>query len=63
MYFLILLYVTMKRQIKHMIKYKYLPFDFAKPKPGSIGLGGSMKGVVDNAVGQVQGLVQAAKSK
>jgi hypothetical protein len=30
MYFVILTAVTMKRQIRHMIKYKYIPFDFGK---------------------------------
>ncbi|CAG0913100.1 unnamed protein product [Notodromas monacha] len=32
MYFIMLFVVTMKRQIKHMIKYKYLPFTWGKPK-------------------------------
>ncbi|XP_076250213.1 protein RER1 isoform X4 [Rhynchophorus ferrugineus] len=32
MYFITLFCVTMKRQIKHMIKYKYLPFTHGKPK-------------------------------
>jgi hypothetical protein len=30
MYWFILFFVTMKRQIKHMIKYKYLPFTWGK---------------------------------
>lgn len=30
MYFIILFTITMKRQIKHMIKYKYLPFTHGK---------------------------------
>ena len=30
MYFLVLFFVTMKRQIKHMIKYRYVPFSFGK---------------------------------
>ena len=30
MYFLVLFFVTMKRQIKHMIKYRYIPFSFGK---------------------------------
>lgn len=34
MYFIILFSLTMKRQIQHMIKYKYLPFDFGKTKYG-----------------------------
>ncbi|KAG9305944.1 hypothetical protein G9A89_016597 [Geosiphon pyriformis] len=29
-YFCILFSITMKRQIKHMIKYKYIPFDIGK---------------------------------
>ncbi|KAK6894965.1 Protein RER1 [Candida tropicalis] len=32
MYFIILFTLTMRRQIQHMIKYKYLPFDFGKTK-------------------------------
>lgn len=32
MYFLILFTLTMRKQIKHMLKYKYLPFDFGKTK-------------------------------
>ncbi|OWA52969.1 Protein RER1 [Hypsibius exemplaris] len=31
-YFILLFCLTMKRQIKHMIKYRYLPFSFGKPK-------------------------------
>ncbi|XP_055335340.1 protein RER1-like [Paramacrobiotus metropolitanus] len=31
-YFILLFCLTMKRQIKHMIKYRYLPFTFGKPK-------------------------------
>jgi hypothetical protein len=30
MYWLVLLFVTMKRQIKHMIKYRYIPFSIGK---------------------------------
>ncbi|XP_059653794.1 protein RER1A-like isoform X2 [Cornus florida] len=29
-YWIVLLYVTMRRQILHMIKYKYVPFDIGK---------------------------------
>jgi len=29
--------LTMKRQIKHMIKHRYVPFTRGKPKPGSAG--------------------------
>jgi len=32
MYFFILFFVTMKRQIRHMIKYKYMPFSSGKTK-------------------------------
>jgi len=32
MYFFILFFVTMKRQIRHMIKYKYIPFTTGKTK-------------------------------
>ncbi|XP_017880924.1 protein RER1 isoform X2 [Ceratina calcarata] len=32
MYFITLFSITMKRQIKHMIKYRYLPFTHGKPK-------------------------------
>ncbi|XP_071109217.1 protein RER1-like [Haliotis cracherodii] len=32
MYFIILFTITMKRQIKHMIKYRYLPFSHGKAK-------------------------------
>jgi hypothetical protein len=31
-YFFILFFMTMKRQIAHMIKHRYIPFDFGKPK-------------------------------
>lgn len=30
MYWFVLLFVTMKRQIKHMIKYRYIPFSLGK---------------------------------
>lgn len=30
MYFVILFALTMRRQIQHMVKYKYLPFDIGK---------------------------------
>ena len=32
MYFFALFFLTMKRQVKHMIKYKYVPFSFGKAK-------------------------------
>jgi hypothetical protein len=41
LYFIVLFFITMKRQIKHMIKYKYLPFSFGKTTyPGYAGGGG-----------------------
>ncbi|KAI9250197.1 RER1 protein [Phascolomyces articulosus] len=33
-YFCILFAITMRRQIKHMIKYKYIPFDLGKKNYG-----------------------------
>ncbi len=33
-YFIILLTATLRKQIEHMIKYKYLPFDIGKTKYG-----------------------------
>lgn len=33
-YFIILFSLTMRRQIQHMIKYRYLPFDIGKAKYG-----------------------------
>ncbi|GAB6019930.1 retention in endoplasmic reticulum protein 1 [Chamberlinius hualienensis] len=32
MYFITLFCITMKRQIKHMVKYRYIPFTHSKPK-------------------------------
>jgi len=37
LYFIVLFFITMKRQIAHMIKHKYVPISFGKPKPGSAG--------------------------
>lgn len=34
MYWLLLAFVTLKRQIKHMIKYKYIPFSLGKKQYG-----------------------------
>ncbi|KAI7880731.1 retrieval of early ER protein Rer1 [Lichtheimia hyalospora FSU 10163] len=33
-YFCILFAITMRRQIKHMIKYRYIPFDWGKKNYG-----------------------------
>jgi hypothetical protein len=35
MYFCVLFFVTMKKQIEHMIKFKYVPFSWGKPKPAA----------------------------
>lgn len=34
-YFLVLFAVTMRRQIAHMVKYKYVPFDMGKKRFGA----------------------------
>lgn len=34
LYFIVLFVITMKRQIKHMIKYRYVPFSFGKTTYG-----------------------------
>ena len=39
-YFIILFVVTMKRQIKHMIKHKYVPWSFGKTTYAGKGGGG-----------------------
>ena len=36
-YFCALFFVTMKRQIKHMVKHRYVPFSLGKPKHGKGG--------------------------
>ncbi|KAJ3281302.1 retention in endoplasmic reticulum protein 1 [Borealophlyctis nickersoniae] len=41
-YFLVLFSITMKRQIRHMIKYKYVPWNFGK-KSYAGGKGGPVK--------------------
>lgn len=30
LYFLILFFMTMRKQIRHMIKYRYIPFNIGK---------------------------------
>lgn len=40
-YFIALVVLTMKRQIKHMIKHKYVPFSLGKKKFGSHSRSGS----------------------
>jgi hypothetical protein len=37
MYFVMLFFLTMRRQIHHMIKYKYIPFDIGKKSYTGIG--------------------------
>ena len=49
MYFFILFFMTMKRQILHMYKHKYIPFSFGKSKYKNAGaeggaFGGGMSG-------------------
>ncbi|KAG2427023.1 hypothetical protein HYH02_014669 [Chlamydomonas schloesseri] len=34
LYWFVLFFVTMKRQIRHMIKYRYVPFSFGKKRYG-----------------------------
>jgi len=50
-YFIVLFILTMKRQIKHMIKHKYLPFSFGKKKyqPLSNPAAGSTNGIPTGA--------------
>lgn len=36
-YFFALFFVTMKRQIKHMLKHRYVPFSFGKKSYGKGG--------------------------
>ncbi|XP_078696487.1 protein RER1-like isoform X1 [Branchiostoma floridae x Branchiostoma belcheri] len=50
MYFIILFCITMKRQIKHMIKYRYLPFTHGKTKYK----GKDDSGKVTDVTGEVQ---------
>eukprot|EP00798_Chlamydomonas_sp_ICE-L_P004503 gene4503-14663_t len=35
LYWFVLFFVTMKRQIQHMVKYRYIPFSFGKKKYGA----------------------------
>uniref|UniRef100_A0A7N0TZG4 Protein RER1 n=1 Tax=Kalanchoe fedtschenkoi TaxID=63787 RepID=A0A7N0TZG4_KALFE len=44
---MVLFFLTMKRQIMHMIKYRYIPFDFGKQKyTGKKSAGGSRGGLM-----------------
>lgn len=43
-YFIVLFILTMKRQIRHMIKHKYLPFNLGKKRYKSQGGGGALGG-------------------
>ena len=50
LYFCMLFFMTMKRQIAHMYKHKYIPFSFGKSKYSNAGteagmFGGGMSGV------------------
>ncbi|KAJ3123241.1 retention in endoplasmic reticulum protein 1 [Nowakowskiella sp. JEL0407] len=42
-YFIILFTITMKRQIRHMIKYRYIPFDIGKKRYSASGPAASVK--------------------
>jgi hypothetical protein len=42
LYFIVLFFITMKNQIKHMIKHRYIPFSFGK-KTYASGSGGGKK--------------------
>lgn len=44
MYFITLFCITMKRQIRHMIKYRYIPFTHGKPKYRGFDDSNSVKG-------------------
>ncbi|KXS20895.1 retrieval of early ER protein Rer1 [Gonapodya prolifera JEL478] len=56
LYFLILFSITMRRQIRHMIKYRYLPFDFGKKTYGtSRGVPGVGNGLAPGSVLGAQG--------
>ena len=35
-YFCFLAYLMIKRRIQHMMKYRYVPFDWKKPLPGRL---------------------------
>ncbi len=43
LYWIVLFTVTMKRQIQHMIKYRYVPFSFGKKRYGGGGGGKNNK--------------------
>lgn len=44
MYFFVLFFATMKRQIQHMYKHKYIPISFGKTKYKDAGVEGGMYG-------------------
>lgn len=43
MYFVMLFTMTMKQQLRHMIKHKYVPFSWGKQTYGGKGVGGKEK--------------------
>jgi Rer1 family len=47
MYFIVLFFITMKRQINHMIKYRYIPFSWGKAKYAGTGAGKAAGGKDD----------------
>ncbi len=57
-YWLLLFFLTMRNQIAHMIKYRYLPFSWGKAKYSSNpnAAGGKKKERADDAVGRGGGV-------
>lgn len=49
-YFFVLAFVTMKERIRHMLKYKYVPFSFGKKRYGGKGSVASPAAGVGNVV-------------
>ena len=43
LYFIALFFLTMKRQIKHMIKHRYVPWSWGKKAPAGAGTAGVPK--------------------
>ena len=54
LYWMVLLFVTMRRQIKHMIKYRYVPFSFGKKVSASVSLGEHAAVAVTSSAGSPQ---------
>ena len=59
MYFVVLFFMTMRRQIAHMYKHKYVPISFGNAKYKDAGkekgeYGGGMQGSIPNTAAQHQ---------